>query len=113
MITKISHGDPIRFDFHGLELSVFTKQPRVILGNQQEDAMNATTTEPFAELQKGINEATAELDKLVQYCSDTRTTAPGGALRTVEDLEGMIREAADLVRAHVTIFKRKTSKARQ
>lgn len=73
--------------------------------------MNVTTTKPFTEFQAGINEATAELDKLVQYCSDTRTTAPGGALQTVEDMEGRIRDTADLIRAHLTIFKRRASKA--
>lgn len=75
--------------------------------------MNVTTTQPFVEFQAGINEVTAELDKLVQYCSDTRTTAPGDALRTVEHLEEMIRDAADLVRGHVAIFKRRASRARQ
>ena len=74
--------------------------------------MNVTTTQPFVEFQNGINEALAELDKLVRYCSDTRATAPGGALQTVEDLEGRIKDAADLIHAHVTIFKRKASKAR-
>lgn len=75
--------------------------------------MNVTTTQPFAEFQTGINEAAAELDKLVQYCRDTLATDPSGALGTVQDLELRIQDAADLVRAHVTIFKRKASKARQ
>ena len=35
--------------------------------------MNVTTTQPFIEFQTGINEATAELDKLVQTLSDNPT----------------------------------------
>lgn len=69
--------------------------------------MNVTTTQPFAELQTGINEAITELDKLVQYCRDTLATDPAAALGTVQDLELRIQDVADLVRAHVTIFKRK------
>ena len=68
--------------------------------------MNLSTTQPFIEFQTGINEATAELDKLAQYCRDTMTTDPSGALGTVQDLEGQIQEAADLIRGRVAIFKR-------
>jgi len=68
--------------------------------------MNVTTTQPFIEFQTGINEATAELDKLVQYCRDTMATDPSAALGTVQDLEGQIQEAADLIRGRVAIFKR-------
>lgn len=68
--------------------------------------MNVSTTQPFIEFQAGINEATAELDKLVQYCRDTMATDPSAALGTVQDLEGQIQEAADLIRGRVAIFKR-------
>jgi len=69
--------------------------------------MNVTSTQPFTEFHAGINEATAELDRLVQYCRDTLATDPRAALGTVQDLELRIQDAADLVRAHVAIFKRK------
>ena len=68
--------------------------------------MNLTVNPAFTEFQTGMNEAVAELDKLAQYCSDTMITDPGGALGTVHDLEGQIREAADLIRGRVAIFKR-------
>lgn len=68
--------------------------------------MNVSTTQPFIEFQAGINEATAELDKLVQYCRYTITTDPSAALGTVQDMEGQIQEAADLIRGRVAIFKR-------
>ncbi len=68
--------------------------------------MNVTTTQPFIEFQTGINEATAELDRLVQYCRDTLATDPSAARGTVQDLEGQIQEAADLIRGRVVIFKR-------
>ena len=68
--------------------------------------MNVTITQPFVEFQSGMNEAVAELDKLAQYCRDTMVADPAGALGTVQDLEGQIQDAADLVRAHVAIFKR-------
>ncbi|MGE4440428.1 MAG: hypothetical protein AB7D27_02950 [Desulfomicrobium sp.] len=68
--------------------------------------MNVSTTQPFIEFQAGINEATAELDKLVQYCRDTMATDPSAALGTVQDMEGQIQEAADLIRGRVAIFKR-------
>ncbi len=74
--------------------------------------MNMTTTPAFTEFQAGITEALAELDKLRTYCSDTLATAPDGALGTVQDLEGQIQDAADLIHAHLTIFKRKASKGR-
>jgi hypothetical protein len=74
----------------------------------EENTMNLTTTQPFIEFQNGINEAVAELDKLAQYCSDTLTTDPGGALGTVQDLEGQLRDTADLIRGRVAIFKRAT-----
>ena len=72
--------------------------------------MNVTTTKPFTEFHAGINEATAELDKLAQCCRDTMTTDPSAALGTVPDLEAQIQDAADLVRAHVAIFKRAASR---
>lgn len=75
--------------------------------------MNVITIQPFIEFQSGITEALAELDTLVQYCADTRATAPDGALQTVQDLEGRIRDAADLIQAHVTIFKRNARQGRQ
>ncbi len=74
--------------------------------------MNLTTTPAFTDFQRGITEALAELDKLATYCSDTLAVAPDGALRTVEDLQGQIQDAADLIHAHFTIFKRKASKGR-
>lgn len=74
--------------------------------------MNATTTPAFTEFQAGINEALAELDGLTQYCRDTLAVAPDGALGTVRDLEHQIQDAADLIRAHVTLYKRAASKGR-
>ena len=68
--------------------------------------MNVTTTQPFVEFQSGMNEAVAELDRLARYCRDTMVTDPDGALGTVQDLEGQIQEAADLIRGRVAIFKR-------
>lgn len=68
--------------------------------------MNLTINPAFIEFQNGMNEAVAELDKLAQYCRDTMVADPGGALGTVQDLEGQIREAADLIRGRVAIFKR-------
>lgn len=92
-------------------MSVFAEYPEADGNNHQEDIMNITTTQSFVELQTGIDEATAELDKLVQYCRDTMATDPNGALGTVQDLAHRIQDAADLVRAHVTIFKRRARRA--
>jgi len=74
--------------------------------------MNATTTPAFVELQTGINEALAELDKLRTYCSDTLAVDPCGAAKTVEDLEHQIQEIADMIRGRMAIFKRAARKGR-
>ncbi|NCC94175.1 MAG: hypothetical protein EOM10_12980 [Opitutae bacterium] len=74
--------------------------------------MNATTTPAFTEFQTGINEALAELDKLARYCADTLAVDPCGAAKTVEDLQGQIQDAADLIHAHFTLYKRAASKGR-
>ncbi|NCC94372.1 MAG: hypothetical protein EOM10_13990 [Opitutae bacterium] len=75
--------------------------------------MNATTTPAFVELQTGINEALAELGKLTQYCRDSLDLGPDDARTTLVDLEHQIQDAADLIRAHVTLYKRAASKGRQ
>lgn len=74
--------------------------------------MNLTHSPAFTDFQRGINEALAELDKLRTYCSDTLATAPDGALRTVQDLQGQIQDAADLIHAHFVLYKRAASKGR-
>ncbi|GAB6113427.1 hypothetical protein [Desulfomicrobium salsuginis] len=72
--------------------------------------MDLVTTQSFLEFQAGVDGALAELDKLSRYCADTIASAPSGALRTVEDLEGRIKDASDLIRAHLTMFKHNTRK---
>lgn len=72
--------------------------------------MDLVTTQSFFEFQAGVDEALAELDKLSRYCADTIAAAPSGALRTVEDLEGRIKDASDLIRAHLTMFKHNARK---
>ncbi len=74
--------------------------------------MNMTHSPAFAEFQNGIAEAVAELDWLVQYCRDTMTTDPGGALATVQDLEVQIRDCADLIRGRMAIYRRSVRKGR-
>jgi hypothetical protein len=74
--------------------------------------MNMTHSPAFTDFQSGITEALAELDRLARYCSDTLAVDPCGAAKTVEDLQGQIQDAADLIHAHLTIFKRKASKGR-
>lgn len=63
----------------------------------------------FFEFQTGVEEALTELDRLSQYCADTVAVAPSGALKTVQDLEGRIKDAGDLIRAHLVIFKRRAT----
>ena len=72
-----------------------------------------TTTSHFVDLQIGIDEGLDELRKLAQYCRDTLEVDPGESMRTLEDLEGKITEAADLIHAHLTLFKRAARKAKQ
>ena len=74
--------------------------------------MNLTTIPAFTDFQSGITEALAELDRLARYCSDTLAVDSCGAAKTVEDLQGQIPEVADLIRAHVTLYKRAASKGR-
>lgn len=72
-----------------------------------------TTTPEFTEFQDGINEGLNELHKLAQYCRDTLDVDPAESTRTLQDLEGKITEAADLIHAHLTLFKRAARKAKQ
>lgn len=71
------------------------------------------TSSAFTELQTGIAEAVAELDALTRYCADTLAVDPDGAAKTLEDLQTQIQDAADLIRAHVTIYKRTARQGRQ
>lgn len=73
--------------------------------------MKPTSTPAFTKFEAGIKEALAELDSLAAYCHDTVATDPGGALQTVQDLQAKIQDAADLVHAHFTLFKRAARKA--
>lgn len=73
--------------------------------------MNLTTTPAFIGFEAGINEALAELDDLAAYCSNTVAMDPGGALQTVQDLQAKIQDAADLIHAHFTLFKRASGKS--
>lgn len=74
--------------------------------------MNVTTTPEFTEFETEINAVATELDRLVEYCETVREFEPHEALNTVTDLEGQIKDAAALVRAHVAIFKSKARKVR-
>lgn len=72
--------------------------------------MDAHMTRLFSELRAGVEEALTELDRLSRYCADTIAVAPSGALKTVEDLEGRIKDAGELIRAHLVIFNRRATR---
>lgn len=79
---------------------------------EQSQARGGYPSDELMAASDALDEALAELDKLATYCSDTMAVDPCGAAKTVEDLQVMLPEIADLIRGHVAIFKRSVRKAK-